>query len=147
MRLVRAFTMRITAMNDIKNWIKKDEARKLKPYLDTVGKWTIGFGRNLSDNGLSPEECDFLFENDFKRCITELERLPWFNKQPYNVKGAIINMNFNLGIVRLLGFKKMISALNKMDYTTAAKEALNSKWASQVGNRAKEVAVMIRQKP
>ena len=52
-------------------------------------------------------------------------------------------MCFNLGIVKLLKFEKMIKALEQKNYSQAAKEALHSKWASQVGKRAIDVAVMI----
>lgn len=114
-------------------------------YSDTVGKLTIGWGRNIEDNGISQAEADFMFDNDFARCQRELAPFPWYVNQPQNVQDALMNMCFNLGIARLLGFKKMIMALTAKDYTTAALEALDSKWAQQVGQRAKDVALMIRQ--
>lgn len=132
-------------MKSLKDWIKKHEAFKSHPYLDTVGKLTIGWGRNIEDNGISQEEGDFLFDNDFSRCQRELAPFPWYVNQPKNVQDALMNMCFNMGIGRLLGFKKMIMALTAKDYTKAAMEALDSKWASQVGQRAKDVALMMRQ--
>tara|TARA_R110000868_G_C10972576_1_gene770491 strand:+ start:25661 stop:26059 length:399 start_codon:yes stop_codon:yes gene_type:complete len=130
---------------DVKQWIKRHEGYKSHPYLDTVGKVTIGYGRNIDDNGISQAEGDYLFDNDFARCERELAPYPWYVNQPQNVQDALMNMCFNLGIGRLLGFRKMITALTVKDYTTAAMEALDSKWASQVGQRAKDVALMIRQ--
>lgn len=56
-----------------------------------------------------------------------------------------MNMCFNLGISRLKGFKRMIVALEKKNYTVAAMEALDSKWSTQVGQRAKDIALMIRE--
>lgn len=132
-------------MKNLKEWIKKCEGYKSHPYLDTVGKVTIGYGRNIDDNGISQEEGDYLFDNDFARCERELAPYPWYVNQPQNVQDALMNMCFNLGIGKLLGFRKMIIALTTKDYTTAAIEALDSKWATQVGQRAKDVAVMIRQ--
>lgn len=132
-------------MNNLKDWIKKHEALRLRLYLDTVGKQTIGWGRNIEDNGISKEEADFMFDNDFARCQRKLAPFPWYVNQPQNVQDALMNMCFNMGIGRLLGFKKMIIALTAKDYTKAAIEALNSKWAGQVGQRAKDVALMIRQ--
>ena len=129
----------------IKDWIKFHEGLRLKPYQDTVNKTTIGFGRNIEDNGISREEAEFLFENDFARCERELSPYPWYVNQQECVKAALLNMCFNLGISRLLGFRKMIMALVAKDYTTAALEALDSKWAEQVPNRAKDVAMMIRE--
>lgn len=132
-------------MQDVKKWIKKNEALKTKMYKDTVNKWTIGWGRNIEDNGISKEEADFMFDNDFARCQKELSRYTWYTDQPQNIQNALINMCFNLGINRLLGFNKMIAALMNKNYTIAAMEALDSKWAEQVGDRSKQVALMIRQ--
>lgn len=129
----------------IDDWIKKHEGLRLKPYLDTVGKLTIGYGRNIDDLGITLEEAEFLLQNDLKRCRQQLAPFSWYVNQPKNVQDALLNMCFNIGISRLLGFRKMIVALTVKDYTKAAIEALDSKWATQVGQRAKDVALMIRQ--
>lgn len=117
----------------------------MHPYIDTVGKLTIGYGRNLEDNGISQEEANFLFDNDFHLCERQLAQCSWYAEQPEGVQAALINMCFNLGLPRLKGFKRMIAALEAKNYTVAAQEALNSKWATQVGQRAKDVAVMLRE--
>jgi lysozyme len=117
----------------------------LRPYIDTVGKLTIGWGHNIQDEGITQEEADFIFENDFAECLKELAPYVWYVDQPQHVQDALVNMCFNMGITKLLGFKKMIRALILKDYTNAAIEALDSRWAQQVGNRAKDVALMIRQ--
>jgi lysozyme len=132
-------------MLDVEKQIKHDEALRLKPYKDTMNKTTIGWGRNLQDNGISVEEAQFLFDNDMKRCRKDLAQYAWYQIQPQPVKDALLNMCFNLGINKLTGFRKMITALINRDYTTAAIEALDSKWATQVGKRAKAIALMIRQ--
>jgi lysozyme len=132
-------------MIDVKKWIKSHEGLELKPYKDTVNKLTVGYGRNLQDNGISPEEAEFLFKNDFERCEKELNEWAWYRMQPEGVQCALMNMCFNLGMPKLLGFKRMIAALKNRDYTLAAKEALDSVWSKQVGDRAKDVAVMIRE--
>jgi len=128
---------------NLKEWIKKQEGFSSLPYLDTKNRLTIGYGRNIGDNGISVQEAEFLFNNDFERCKKELSEYQWYMIQPVIVQGALINMCFNLGIKRLLGFKKMIAALYIKDYAKAAKEALDSQWATQVGQRAKDIAVMI----
>ena len=130
---------------NVKEWIKHHEGLNLRLYKDTVNKTTIGYGRNIQDNGISQSEADFMFENDFNRCEHDLKSYSWYLVQPQNVKDALMNMCFNLGINRLLGFKKMILALIDKDYTKAAIEALDSKWAKQVGQRAKDIALMMRQ--
>ncbi len=130
---------------NVKEWIKKCERFNSHLYPDTVGKVTIGYGRNIEDNGISIAEANFMFENDFQQCLNDLIPYKWYTGQPDNIKNALMNMCFNLGINKLLGFKRMIEAIENNDYTKAAFEALNSKWAKQVGDRAKDVALMIRQ--
>ena len=53
-------------------------------------------------------------------------------------------MAFNLGWPRLSRFKNMIEALKAGDYGRAADEALDSKWADQVGTRAERIATVYR---
>lgn len=127
---------------DLQAWIKKCEALKTKVYTDTTGHLSVGWGRNL-ENGISVDEAELMFKNDYNRTVSELEKFDWYLSQPQGVQFALINMNFNLGIVRLLGFKKMIAALKEHDFNMAAVEALNSKWAGQVHDRAKDIAIMI----
>ena len=57
---------------------------------------------------------------------------------------VLINMSFNLGHARLAGFRKFIAAVNAHDWATAAVEMMDSKWATQVGNRALRLRDMIR---
>lgn len=130
--------------DDLKAWIKKCEGLSLTLYNDTTGNPTIGWGRCLS-RPISVDEAEFLFENDFKEAVTQLEKMSWYTIQPPGVKQALVNMCFNLGIFKLSLFKRMIGALNAKNYTRAAQEALDSAWASQVGDRAKDIALMIRE--
>lgn len=131
--------------NDLKDWIKKCEKCVLHPYTDSVGKLTIGYGRNLDDVGISQAEADYLFTNDFYSCQRALSECSWYSHQPEGVQAALMNMCFNLGLPRLKLFTRMIAALEAKNYTLAAQEALDSKWATQVGDRAKDVAVMLRE--
>jgi lysozyme len=130
---------------NIKDWIKNHEGLSLTLYKDTVNKTTIGYGRNIEDEGISKEEADFMFDNDFSHCQRELLHYNWYTNQPENVQAALMDMCFNLGITRLLEFKAMIAALIDRNYTKASIEALRSKWASEVGQRAKDVALMMRE--
>jgi lysozyme len=127
---------------DLQSWIKKCEGLNTDTYIDSLGHLTVGWGRNL-ENGISVDEAELMFKNDYNRSVHELEQCPWYLDQPQGVQFALINMNFNLGIHKLSGFKKMISALTEKNYNVAAAEALDSRWASQVHDRAKDIAVMI----
>ena len=46
--------------------IRQYEGVSALPYEDSVGKITIGIGRNLTDRGLSVDEVEMLFANDMK---------------------------------------------------------------------------------
>jgi lysozyme len=132
-------------MEDVANWIKHHEGYRSHPYTDSMGNITIGWGHNLHEKGLRIDEATLIFNNDIAQCEEELSYFKWYTEQPDNVKAALMDMCFNIGIGRLVGFRKMITALMNKDYTTAALEALDSEWAQQVGERAKDVALMMRQ--
>lgn len=119
------------------------EGIRLKPYKDTVGKLTIGIGRNLDDVGLSKAEAYYLAQNDIRRRINRLEKFEWYRNLDEIRKKVIIDMAFNLGMGGLLSFKNMIKAIKLNDFPTAAAEMLNSKWANQVGIRAKRLSKMM----
>ncbi len=131
-------------MTDVQAWIKQCEGLRLLPYTDTTGHLTIGYGHNLTQ-GITQEIAEFIFQCDYKRVVSELGHFNWYIKQPQHVKDALANMCFNLGLAGLLGFHGLISALEKGDRTAASQAALNSLWAKQVGQRAKDVAVMLRE--
>lgn len=123
----------------------RDEGMRLKPYRCTAGKLTIGVGRNLDDNGISEAEAIILLSNDINEVFDELDtRIPWWSGLNDKQKIALANMCFNLGWPRLSKFKKMLAALKVKDFETAAKEALDSKWAVDVGARSQRIANLLR---
>jgi lysozyme len=125
--------------------LTRDEGQRLFPYTDTVGKITIGVGRNLTDNGITPAECDMLLSNDIVHVISMLNQsTPWWRTLTENRQRVLANMCFNLGWPRLMLFKRMLAAMQAGDVETAAKEMLDSTWAKQVGARATRLADMWR---
>lgn len=120
------------------------EGLRLKPYWDASNKLTIGVGRNLDDNGITKDEALVLLRNDIERASRQLdEKLPWWRSLSDTRQKVLVSMVFNVGISKLLGFKDMLSALEDGDFSAAAEHMLASKWASQVGNRAVELAYMM----
>jgi len=124
--------------------IKIDEGFRGKPYLDTVGKTTIGYGRNLDDNPLTEVEAEFLLDNDLKKVSQECCLLPYFSELSTTRRSVIINMVFNLGMTRFKKFKKMNKALAEKNYLLASIEMLDSKWSKQVGDRATRLAEQMK---
>lgn len=130
--------------------LNTDEGRRSKPYRDTVGKMTIGVGRNLDDVGLSDDEIDLLLKNDVRRAVSLLDRnTPWWRGMDGARQEVLVNMCLNMGWGDgRKGLSSFINTLAKMkagDYAGAADGMLQSKWAGQVGNRAKRLAKVMRE--
>ena len=138
-------------MQTVMEMIKANEGSNIKngrhmPYLCPEGKQTVAYGRNLEDNGLSEQEAETLLWNDIQRTIGELfKTLPFFEGLSTNRQNVLVDMNYNLGLTRFMGFKKMIAALKGGDYYKAADEMLDSTWAQQVKSRATRNAKMMRE--
>lgn len=120
--------------------VKLGEGLKLKPYRCSAGKLTIGFGRNLDDVGITEEEAEYLLMNDLKRAENDAKKLPGFDNCSQVRRDVLIEMVLNLGLPRVLGFRKMLAAVSNGDYAEAARQMLDSKWHKDVGNRADRLA-------
>lgn len=125
--------------------LRRDEGVQKLPYVDTVGKTSIGVGRNLTDRGLRDDEIALMLSNDITEAERELDRIcPWWTSLPEPASRGLANMCFNLGASRLSGFKKMLGALERHEWDKAAQEAEQSQWSAQVGQRAKRIADLFR---
>lgn len=125
--------------------LMRDEGVKLKPYRDTVGKLTIGVGRNLDDVGISESEATVLLAGDIDRTASALDdAIPWWRSLDEVRQRVLLNMAFNMGVRSLLGFKNTLTAIQAGKYEDASAEMLSSKWAQQVGQRAQRLALMMR---
>jgi len=130
----------------LKNQLILHEGLKLEPYECTAGKLTIGVGRNIEDIGITEDEARYLLDNDILRVCDELDRnLPWWRDLSDARQRVLVDMVFNLGISRFMQFQNTIAAIESGDYETAAGEMLDSRWADQVGNRAKTLSRMMRE--
>lgn len=147
----------------LKGELRRDEGERLAPYKDSVGKWTIGVGRNFEDVPFSTEELQYILVhgfdtaashmclgNDIKRTLKDLdEHLPWWRDLSDNRQRVLANMCFNMGIGSdsrgLLSFKNTLRAVKEGRYQDAARGMLASKWASQVGERARRLAKLMEE--
>jgi len=111
--------------SELRRWIKRLEGTRDMPYWDDDGKpvivkrdhacMTIGVGHNLA-SPMPKELIDLIFQFDFGRVQVELAKTNAFKYSyawPEPVLAVIIDMAFNCGIPRLLGFKRMIKYLNQ----------------------------------
>lgn len=128
----------------LRSQLERHEGLRLKPYLDTVGKLTVGYGRNLEDVGISRDEADFMLDNDIDQVERQLDTVDEYRDLDPVRQTVIANMAFNLGFAGLMGFKNMWEAIGRRDWNSASKEMMQSKWARQVGVRAVELSEIMR---
>ncbi len=128
--------------------IIEHEGKSKSAYQDSLGYWTIGIGRlcdKRKNAGLSEEEMVYLLRNDLANSEAELSRYEWFTKLDRVRQEVLIELHFNMGLEHLLGFKGMLTYLDKGYYINAATQLLKSLWATQVGeHRANDMASRLR---
>jgi lysozyme len=117
-------------------WAEAAAGPELFPYRDTVGKLTIGYGRNLDDRGITEEEAELLLTTDIDAAVADAKTLPYWNGLGPVRQLVVADMIFNLGLPKYLKFKRLNAALSLPDYTLAAHEMKDSKWYRQVERRA-----------
>lgn len=131
--------------------VKEAEGFYAETYLCPAGKLTQGFGRNLEVHPLSDDEKEELNEDgsvseevarkwaikELKECEAKLSQNIIYNNQSPIRKAVLLDMCFNIGYAGLMKFKKMWFALGNKDYPEASRQAKDSAWYVQVGNRGK----------
>ena len=126
-------------------------------YLDTKNKRTIGYGFNIDDAGVASQlpqdvvsgrrklkrsEADAIFGKLYVNARVNVSKLVGdkvFNGLPDDVKYVLTDMSYNMGTTKLGGFKNMLKAVAKNNWSGAANEMVDSNWYSQVGNRSKSL--------
>lgn len=140
------------------------EGERLTAYRDTVGKWTVFVGYNLSARGVgflrdtcgrefpwdvtsvkgTRKESRLVLRADIHRLDNLIpHRFPLYLLLDDVRQRVVLDMAFNLG-TKALDFKRTIAAAAVGDYAHAADYMLESKWARQVGARAERLANMVR---
>ena len=114
--------------------LEQQEGFRAKPYRDSRGFLTIGFGTNL-DAGITREQAEALMQQQLDDNELALMMFPWFAGLDLVRRGVIENMAYNMGVSDVLGFEDMIAAIEAKDWPEAARQMRASKWAVQVGDR------------
>lgn len=120
----------------------REEGLELHLYKCPADHWTIGVGRNLQSRGISETTAMQMLDEDIDICLSELNAtINNFERLPEPVQLTLVDLCFNIGLKRLLGFKKTLKYIQEGlitgNYTKAAVELLDSAYARQVPNRAK----------
>ena len=119
-------------------------------YSCPAGFVTIGYGHNLSANplpgvdlqaGLSEDQAERLLSADLAVVEQEVfDEWAWAGLLNQPRQAVLLNMGFNLGLARLQGFGNTLNSIARGNYADAAYRMGVSKWAKQVGKRARELA-------
>ena len=126
--------------------LKRSEGYRGKPYRDHLGNWTIGYGTLLEGKGLSREESEVLLlmraGEKRERLVAALARRGIaLGGLPAPVQATLLRMSYQMGVGKLMRFRRMLAAVHDGRWKTAYAEALDSTWArGQTPDRARRVA-------
>jgi lysozyme len=145
--------------SDLIESVSTHEGFRATPYKDTEQLWTVAKGRCLETNPLSPAEWKYLLDNKLITLSITLAGANWLMLRQIDVtekecmrvfefwpeldevrREVLIEMGYQMGMDRLLGFKKMLAALRRQDWEAVEREALDSRWAKQTPSRATKLA-------
>ena len=131
----------------LREQLKIDEGVKYEIYKDHLGYPTFGIGHLITENDpehgkpdgtkINEDRVNEIFETDVAKFVSEAKIwFPDLDDLPDVAQQVIVNMAFNMGRPRLSKFKNFIAGVNDRDWTRAAEEMMDSRWATQVGDRA-----------
>lgn len=133
-------------MTDAEAMMMEDEGERLMMYQDTVGKWTIGIGHNLSDKPISKLVSRMMFMEDLADAIDDVQHCcSIYDELSRPRQLVMINLAFNLGRERLGKFVRFLGAIHRNDWEDAADELLDSKAARDLPVRYDRLAKMMRE--
>lgn len=138
-------------IDNILDQLKRDEGLRLTAYKDSVGIPTIGYGHNLAAHGqtditsCTEQQAEAWLLEDLQTVNLQLQKyLPWVFRMDVVRRGVIQNMAYNMGIHTLLEFKTFLGLVQTGKYDAAAEDELHTKWATQVGARARRLSAQMR---
>ena len=137
-------------VEQLRDTLKVDEGCVNSIYLDHLNLPTLGIGHLINEwdeeygkpvgTPVSEERVNELFEKDVQVTIEECEQLFGnFQELPEEVQQILANMMFNLGRPRLSKFRKLCKAVPEKNWQECAAQMHDSKWRTQVPNRAERL--------
>ena len=126
--------------------IKKHEGYVPTVYKDSLGIDTIGYGFTIKDLELDEDICEIILERKLKELETRVNlKFKWFMYMPQEIKDVVMEMCYQLGVGGVSKFKKTIAYLQNKQWEEASVEMLDSLWAKQTPNRAKELSNRVKE--
>ena len=113
-------------------------------YKDSLGIDTIGYGFAIKDLELDKDICDIILERKLKDLESRIKlKFGWYPFMPKTIQNVVMEMCYQLGVTGFSKFVKTITYLKDKDFKSASVEMLDSKWAKQTPNRAKEMSEIV----
>ena len=132
-------------MKDLLNKIKHHEGFRSRVYQCTEGYDTIGYGFAIKDLELDEDLAEEILLRKLEKLIKRVRaKFDWLDDVPREVQGVLVNMSYQMGLSNVSKFKKALHAMQMLQWKKAADEMLDSRWAKQTPNRAKELSNIIR---
>ena len=126
--------------------IKQHEGYVGIVYKDSLGIDTIGYGFAIKDLELDEDICEIILERKLKELETRVNlKFKWFMYMPQEIKDVVMEMCYQLGVGGVSKFKKTIAYLQNKQWEEASVEMLDSLWAKQTPNRAKELSNRVKE--
>jgi len=126
--------------------IKKHEGYVGIVYKDSLGIDTIGYGFAIKDLELDEDICEIILERKLRELETRVNlKFKWFIYMPQEIKDVVMEMCYQLGVGGVSKFKKTIAYLQNKQWEEASVEMLDSRWAKQTPNRAKELSNRVKE--
>ncbi len=138
--------------------LRLDEGVVYHVYKDSLGIETWGTGHNLralppdavilvfNNLGKTPQEIDqILLDRATNAIVVDITaKLSWYTSLTEVRQLVILDMAFNMGVNGLWTFVNTLEHIRLGHYDLAAAGMRDSKWYTQVGNRAERLAYMMQ---
>ena len=132
-------------MKDLLNRIKHHEGFRKSVYKCTEGYDTIGYGFAIKDLEMDEDIAEEILMRKVEKLIKRVRsKFDWLDSVPHEVQGVLVEMSYQMGLSGVSKFKKALHAMQMFQWKLAATELMDSRWAKQTPNRAKELSDIIR---
>ena len=132
-------------MEDLLKKIKEHEGFRSRVYKCTEGYDTIGYGFAIKDLELDEDIAEEILLRKLEKLIKRIrDKFDWLDTVPHEVQGVLVNMSYQMGVTGVSKFKKALHAMQMFQWMIAADELLDSRWAKQTPNRARELSSIIK---
>lgn len=124
--------------------LERHEGYRQFVYRCPAGKWTVGIGRNLEDNGIDKNEAYMLLDGDITKIEAELLRLwPAYQNLNESRQVVVFNMCFQMGVGGFMKFGSMRRHMELCEWVDASEHMLDSLWHRQTPQRCEELALIM----